>query len=853
MKEKIEITFQEWEQKLSWVMGYKTLITEDNLTLEQCAQFAEMRENAVNDHKSRENLQPKTSASAVKSGEIRDPVKEKFQTAMDNLIAKFCEPVEEEYSSLVKKLTAETAQRDDYSKFSDELKTRYLEAATLRYYAKTQLVYNYKVTYFMKNNSVTPEKAEENFEQAKEGFKKRYISDILNKDRVILQNRVAELKDEEAKSLELFVKNTQTITDTELEITALSQPIQKDIATKKATLMRQEHGEQKPLIKRPPPPLFIPKPLISNNSQKSPKIASTTDTKLETSFSAKDILNVKLRNRAPVQDVPQPEAAEVSMEQSASKIFGAFLASTSQLNLTKSTIVKPVIKEKSMDDIEESLDGIALAIKQNVENVTQLKQCIDKQNAFIRVQKSQLKGLQEKNWKVEIHGEPVKIPEVLDASTPMKINTSTRPPPPPKFSPNKVLTSQAKKVEKPVIASEEKTSVESSTLATKPGYHNELFLALGKRRVSLFGVVDEKYGAVDEDDWGDDDNSVEKEDSEAKQKNKERIEAENTKKAEELEKRLAVFENTKKVDELEKRLAVLKKYDEAVQKKFNPETSGIENNQRIVAELQRLETKNTQPLIVTQLEEAIKELKSLEAKKVLEVKVAIVETAKVETVEIPPVEDVVETVEIPPVKDVVEVVDIPLVEDVAEISEQEIPLAIAPKLDTPESVFKQDFRKLCDKDPILNKRVGEKELSLDVMKDVLVLRQFVQNKLVEMSEKNIDAFDKPFYKKSLTIFYKGALDIRLSNVELPEQKKQLENLAHTTFEPRHFGRRILADVLMLITSLVGIGIVVGVSRALSGHSYFFSEAPTKRESDLKNILQDDDSNNLLFVSPPLAG
>lgn len=830
MKEKIEITFQEWEQKLSWVMGYKTLITEDNLTLEQCAQFAEMREKAIQAHKNLENVKGAKILTSVLSDDLSDkpkkmfqakeaadPIKEKFQTAIDNLIAKFCEPVEEEYSSLVKKLTAETAQRDDYSKFSDELKTRYLEAATLRYYAKTQLAYNYKVTNFMKNNSVTPEKAEENFEQAKEGFKKRYISDILNKDRVILQNRVAELKDEEAKSLELFVKNTQTITDTELEITALSQPIQKDIATKKATLIRQEHGEQKPLIKRPPPPLFIPKPLISNNSQKSPKIASTTDTKLETSFSAKDILNVKLRNRAPVQDVPQPEAAEVSMEQSASKIFGAFLASTSQLNLTKSTIVKPVIKEKSMDDIEESLDGIALAIKQNVENVTQLKQCIDKQNAFIRVQKSQLKGLQDKNWKVAIHGEPVKIPEVLDASTPMKINTSTRPPPP-KFSPGKVLTSQAKKVEKPVVASEEKTSVESSTLATKPGYHNELFLALEKMRVS-------QYGAVDEDDWGDDDNSVEKEDSEAKQKNKERIEAENTKKAEELE----------------KRLAVLKKYDEAVQKKFNPETSGIENNQRIVAELQRLETKNTQPLIVTQLEEAIKELKSLEAKKVLEVKVAIVETAKVETVEIPPVEDVVE------------VVDIPLVEDVAEISEQEIPLAIAPKLDTPESVLKQDFRKLCDKDPILNKRVGEKELSLDVMKDVLVLRQFVQNKLVEMSEKNIDAFDKPFYKKSLTIFYKGALDIRLSNVELPEQKKQLENLAHTTFEPRHFGRRILADVLMLITSLVGIGIVVGVSRALSGHSYFFSEAPTKRESDLKNILQDDDSNNLLFVSPPLAG
>ena len=59
--------------------------------------------------------------------------------------------------------------------------------------------------------------------------------------------------------------------------------------------------------------------------------------------------------------------------------------------------------------------------------------------------------------------------------------------------------------------------------------------------------------------------------------------------------------------------------------------------------------------------------------------------------------------------------------------------------------------------------------------------------------------------------------------------------AHQEFEHRHYVPRLLADALMLISSLALIGLAVGLTRILTGHSFFFSAEKTRRETEFIGI------------------
>jgi hypothetical protein len=71
-----------------------------------------------------------------------------------------------------------------------------------------------------------------------------------------------------------------------------------------------------------------------------------------------------------------------------------------------------------------------------------------------------------------------------------------------------------------------------------------------------------------------------------------------------------------------------------------------------------------------------------------------------------------------------------------------------------------------------------------------------------------------------------------SEVNLADtQKKILKDLskfAHQHFKTKYWGYRLLADVVL---ALSGVGLIVLVGRKISGRSFFFSNADTKRQNN----------------------
>lgn len=109
--------------------------------------------------------------------------------------------------------------------------------------------------------------------------------------------------------------------------------------------------------------------------------------------------------------------------------------------------------------------------------------------------------------------------------------------------------------------------------------------------------------------------------------------------------------------------------------------------------------------------------------------------------------------------------------------------------------------------------------------DIRRLKKFCENKLTS-NENNIFGSD---YNDSIENFRTEAIKIRQSdNLSIQEQKQQLKQLAHNLFQHRDYGKRLLADVLQVISVL---GLAVGLCRLAIGKTFFFSTAMTSREKD----------------------
>jgi hypothetical protein len=194
------------------------------------------------------------------------------------------------------------------------------------------------------------------------------------------------------------------------------------------------------------------------------------------------------------------------------------------------------------------------------------------------------------------------------------------------------------------------------------------------------------------------------------------------------------------------------------------------------------------------------------------------------------------------------------------IDNQMLDRALAGKIDQVLSKFPGDsniqnvaIKNLMDicRDNILFNAMKQSALTqftLPQIQDLLVLKNFYDKKL----ELNKDNKLGSAFSSSLAKFYEEAAAIRLSNLSDKQQVEGMIKVAQQQFEHRHKIRRILADILMLISTLfAGLGLVIGVVRQYQGKTFFFSHTPTDREADFIKLLRSpsDEDQSTLFSVP----
>jgi len=97
-------------------------------------------------------------------------------------------------------------------------------------------------------------------------------------------------------------------------------------------------------------------------------------------------------------------------------------------------------------------------------------------------------------------------------------------------------------------------------------------------------------------------------------------------------------------------------------------------------------------------------------------------------------------------------------------------------------------------------------------------------------------FTEDWITNSLIDFQEAAKTIILSDRSPEEKRVQLKKYANDEFKHRHYLPRLLADILILLSSPLLIGLSVGIiNRVLNGHSFFFSFEKTKRETEFDKI------------------
>jgi len=119
--------------------------------------------------------------------------------------------------------------------------------------------------------------------------------------------------------------------------------------------------------------------------------------------------------------------------------------------------------------------------------------------------------------------------------------------------------------------------------------------------------------------------------------------------------------------------------------------------------------------------------------------------------------------------------------------------------------------------------------SKELIEDLLTLQTFCLQKQALNEEKKFG----DDYSNSINNFYNLALAIRLSSIPLKQQADALIEAGQEQFSHRHSTRRLVADVMMIVSFLFG-GFLIGLARTSAGKTFFFSNMETDRQAEFKN-------------------
>ena len=281
-----ELSFEKWEDKLPWVKKYRALVSKEKLSENDCNELPDMRRlNALETHL--------TWAKAEKADiTLTTLIPEKFQTAVNHIVSKFCEPLEEEYTSTIERLQGQPPQRNDHELLDDTLKAKYVAAATVRYRAATSLLYNPKSTARNFSAGAATPQAEHAFINKKEELKQRYI-DGIKRDKRLLQDRFSELLKMEDTLVDGYGVNEKLIIELKTEIVALIATVNNKCASlAPVTSSALPHAViiTGSGIPAPPPPPPLPTFLLPPPHQKTTLTRKGAESKSDSSSAPKEAL-----------------------------------------------------------------------------------------------------------------------------------------------------------------------------------------------------------------------------------------------------------------------------------------------------------------------------------------------------------------------------------------------------------------------------------------------------------------------------------------------------------------------------------------------------------------------------------
>jgi hypothetical protein len=149
----------------------------------------------------------------------------------------------------------------------------------------------------------------------------------------------------------------------------------------------------------------------------------------------------------------------------------------------------------------------------------------------------------------------------------------------------------------------------------------------------------------------------------------------------------------------------------------------------------------------------------------------------------------------------------------------------------------------------------KKKLSVGIVKDILTLKQFYDRKVQLNYKQNYG--EK--YRCDLDQFYRRAITIRLSDFPLKTQLEKITETAHQEFHHRHDNWRLLADALLVISSLIIVGLIIGAGRVIAGKTFFLNDPGVKNKTDretelttswlTKEAISAEENDTCLFNSP----
>lgn len=245
----VTIVFLAWESELLWIKKYNALLATKPVSEEECKQFA---------HKKNEYLEAHLSLAKSHSEITPDEIKQKYMSALSNLVTLVCEPISN-YESLIVQLENQPPKRDDHLLFTPDLKQSYLKAIEFKAFTLRSSEFTDNPKTVFDHSVLTKQAAEEKFETHKLYYHDRYLQ-ILKEEYAILRDKTSEQTEQEEELIQETQQQHQTIGElrkTLLQAEKTLSAILHRLHPQSSSPRRKSNDSlQQPLP--PPPPAFTP-------------------------------------------------------------------------------------------------------------------------------------------------------------------------------------------------------------------------------------------------------------------------------------------------------------------------------------------------------------------------------------------------------------------------------------------------------------------------------------------------------------------------------------------------------------------------------------------------------------------